>query len=74
VLLDASDDKSVIKKLNPAYYSQLKEEQKIFAGMIPKLDNAFAALNSGVKKVIIGKAEQIHEIIAGTSGTTIINE
>ena len=42
--------------------------------MIPKLDNAFTALNSGVKKVIIGKAENLEELITGTSGTTIINE
>ena len=33
---------------------RLKTEQKIFAGMIPELDNAFTALNSGVKKVVIG--------------------
>ena len=42
--------------------------------MIPKLDNAFAALKSGVGKVIIGKAENLKELINGTSGTTIINE
>jgi acetylglutamate kinase len=42
--------------------------------MIPKLDNAFAALNSGVKKVIIGKAENLNELTAGISGTTIVNE
>jgi acetylglutamate kinase len=47
---------------------------KIFAGMIPKLDNAFAALNSGVKKVIIGKAEQLKELINGRSGTNVVNE
>ena len=41
--------------------------------MIPKLDNAFTALNKGVKKVIIGKAEDLEDLIAGTSGTTIIN-
>ena len=74
VLLDANDDNTVINRLNPAYYSQLKGEQKIFAGMIPKLDNAFAALNSGVNKVIIGNAEQLTELITGTSGTTILNE
>ena len=50
------------------------EEEKIFAGMIPKLDNAFAALKSGVNKVIIGKAENLEEMIAGSSGTTIVNE
>lgn len=74
VLLDANDDSTVISSITPAYYQQLKGEQKIFAGMIPKLDNAFAALNSGVKKVIIGKAEQLQQLIAGTAGTTIINE
>ena len=42
--------------------------------MIPKLDNAFTALNSGVKKVIIGKAENLSELISGLSGTTIVNE
>ncbi|NII24935.1 acetylglutamate kinase [Pseudoflavitalea sp. X16] len=74
VLLDANDDSTVISSITPTYYQQLKGEQKIFAGMIPKLDNAFAALNSGVKKVIIGKAEQLQQLIAGTAGTTIINE
>lgn len=74
VLLDANDDTTVIPEINPASYEQLKKEQKIFAGMIPKLDNAFAALNSGVKKVIIGKAEALRSLLDGRSGTTIINE
>jgi acetylglutamate kinase len=74
VLLDANDDNTVIGKINPSYYQLLKEEQKIFAGMIPKLDNAFAALSSGIKKVIIGKAENLKDLIAGKSGTTIVNE
>jgi acetylglutamate kinase len=74
VLLDADDDATVIHEINPSYYKQLKTKQKIFEGMIHKLDNAFAALSSGVKKVIIGKAEKLEELIAGRSGTTIINE
>jgi acetylglutamate kinase len=74
VLLDANDDSSVINKINPASYKELKEKNLVFAGMIPKLDNAFAALNSGVKKVIIGKAENLHQLLTGTSGTTIVNE
>jgi acetylglutamate kinase len=74
VLLDATDDNTVIPKINPYDYQQLKARQKIFAGMIPKLDNAFTALQSGVKKVIIGKAENLMNILNGTSGTTIINE
>lgn len=74
VLLDANDDSTVIPSINPTYYTQLKTEQKIFAGMIPKLDNAFAALSKGVKKVIIGKAEQLAELIAGKAGTSIVHE
>jgi len=78
VLLDVNDENSVIRKLDWKYYQQLKPSSpddggKIFAGMIPKLDNAFAALNSGVDKVIIGKAENLKELINGSSGTTIIN-
>ena len=74
VLLDANDDNTVIGKINLSYYQQLKAKQKIFAGMIPKLDNAFAALNNGVKKVIIGKAENLEQLVQGSSGTTIENE
>src|SRR4029078_8394584 len=74
VLLDANDDSTVISTLNPSRYQQLKSKQKIFAGMIPKLDNAFAAINGGVKKVIIGKAEQLKELINGKAGTNMLNE
>jgi acetylglutamate kinase len=71
VLLNAEDDASVISSINPTTYSELKDTKVIFAGMIPKLDNAFAAINSGVSKVIIGKAEQLQQLIKGEAGTTI---
>lgn len=80
VLSDVNDESSVIKKINKLFYKHLKIPPsggggaKIFAGMIPKLDNAFAALNNGVKKVIIGKAEELNELISGTKGTSITNE
>jgi len=71
VLTDTNDDVTLIKEINPSSYKQLKESGAIFAGMIPKLDNAFAALHNGVEKVIIGKAEQLKELISGETGTTI---
>lgn len=71
VLLNAEDDSTVIPRLTPVQYQQLKSKQKIFAGMIPKLDNAFEALKSGVQQVIIGKATELNQLIAGTSGTII---
>jgi acetylglutamate kinase len=74
VLLNADDDSSVLYRIGPAEYEALKAKQVIFAGMIPKLDNAFAALRSGVRRVIIGRAEDLPLLLAGTAGTTIVNE
>lgn len=74
VLRDANDDATVIGTLNPATYDQLKKEGAIFAGMIPKLDNAFTALSKGVCRVIIGNALHLPQLIEGTSGTSIVHE
>lgn len=71
VLLDADDDASVIGRITAVEYEDLKNRKLIFAGMIPKLDNAFAALRSGVARVIIGRAEELPLLLAGRSGTTI---
>ena len=76
VLLDVYDDASVIPVITKAYYEELKNplsggKALIFAGMIPKLDNAFAAIENGVGKVIIGKAEQLQQLVEGEAGTTI---
>jgi len=60
VLLDASDDRSVIPKIDPLYYQKLRQDNLIFAGMIPKMDNAFAAIQAGVGSVWIGSAQDIH--------------
>jgi acetylglutamate kinase len=72
VLLDTEDERSVVPSLNRGTYNTLKETGKIFAGMIPKLDNAFQALEAGVGRVVIGPAEQLPELIAGSIGTSII--
>jgi acetylglutamate kinase len=73
VLADVTNEASVISSINNLTYSELKKENIIFEGMIPKIDNAFFALNGGVQSVIIGKAEKLHELINGTAGTTITN-
>ena len=71
VLKDVNDNSSVIPYIDTAIYQNLKNENAIFAGMIPKLDNAFEAINAGVSKVIIGDAESLQELIEGHSGTAI---
>ena len=73
VLRDVTNEGSVISSINNLTYSQLKKENVIFEGMIPKIENAFLALNGGVQSVIIGKAEKLNELIHGTAGTTITN-
>ena len=77
VLTDINDENSVLPELSWSYYQQLKAPgegaSKIYEGMIPKLDNAFSALKGGVKKVMVGKAEKIKELVTGQSGTTIIH-
>jgi acetylglutamate kinase len=73
VLMDAENDETVIPEIDPGSYIELKSARVISAGMIPKLDNAFAAINKGVKKVVIGKAGNLSLLIDGKSGTAITN-
>ncbi|MBN8677208.1 MAG: acetylglutamate kinase [Chitinophagales bacterium] len=74
VLLDVEDESSRIPQLDYVTYQQLRADQVITAGMIPKLDNAFSALQRGVRKVIIGQAEQLEKLIDGEAGTSIVLE
>lgn len=67
VLADPDDDNSAISFITEASYAQLKADGIVSGGMIPKLDNAFAALHQGVSRVIITSANDIE----GAQGTTI---
>jgi len=60
VLENIEDDNSVISKITPNDYETLKQEGKIFQGMIPKIDNAFSAIKKGVKAVYIMRAEELY--------------
>jgi acetylglutamate kinase len=74
VLRDAQDDESVIARIAPADYTELKEKGIVSAGMLPKLDNAFAALRQGVTEVIIGNAAELPQLVKGLAGTRIVHE
>jgi acetylglutamate kinase len=73
VLKNINDPSSVIAHIDKPLYASLKDQKLIFEGMIPKIDNAYAALDKGVQSVIIGKAEKMNELMNGTAGTTITN-
>jgi acetylglutamate kinase len=59
VLADPEDDSSVIPLITKESYRKLLEAGKIVGGMIPKLDNAFAALEYGVEEVFIKHAANL---------------
>ncbi|MDD6950003.1 MAG: acetylglutamate kinase [Parabacteroides sp.] len=61
VLLNEDDDESVIPEIDRASFLKYVAEGIIQGGMIPKLENAFQAIDAGVKEVIITQASEIHK-------------
>lgn len=70
VLANPTDDDSVIPTITPDSFRQLVAEGTIAGGMIPKLENAFHAIDCGVSRVIITLATAID----GRHGTIIQKE
>ena len=54
VLTDIDDPESVLPELTPDTYAAYRADGTIAGGMLPKLDNAFAAVAAGVAEVVIG--------------------
>jgi acetylglutamate kinase len=53
VLEDVSDPRTVIPSLNRSAFIEGREKGYFHAGMIPKLENAFNAIENGVAKVVV---------------------
>ncbi len=68
VLENIEDENSVITHINKKTYATLLAEKKLFEGILPKLENAFAAIDAGVTEVLIGDAK---DIIQNTSAATV---
>ena len=60
VLSNPDDESSLIARITPETYTQLKADGIISGGMIPKIDNAFAAIEHGVQSVRITHASNLH--------------
>jgi len=73
VLRDQSDDNSLISKIHEGNYGMLKREGIIKAGMLPKVDNAFDAINAGVNRVYICHYKDVKNLSEGNDefGTQI---
>ncbi len=74
VLKNAEDEDSVIHLITKEKYLQLLAEQKLFEGIIPKIDNAFAAIDAGVKEVLIGDADDLIQNTTTNPAGTIIKQ
>ena len=66
VLSNPDDESSLIPRITLESYTQLKANGIISGGMIPKIDNAFAAIEHGVQSVRITHASNLQ-------GGTVIN-
>ena len=67
VLRDPDDDNSVIPAITREDFTRYKADGTISGGMIPKIENALAAIEAGVGRVIITLATAID----GNHGTVI---
>lgn len=66
VLRDENDDSSAIPEINRELFLSLKEEGIVSGGMIPKLENALSAVDTGVCRVIITMASSLCDLARGT--------
>ncbi len=66
VLRDLKDPSSVIRTISKADFAPMVADGTISEGMIPKLQNAFDAINDGVAKVVITSPSDL------SGGTTIL--
>ena len=68
VLRNPDDESSVIAVIDRQAFSRYRADGTISGGMLPKIENALAATDAGVGRVVITSAQAID----GTQGTTII--
>jgi acetylglutamate kinase len=70
VLENVADENSVVTLITKDIYKYLLGQKKLFDGILPKIDNAFAAIDNGVQEVIIGDAKDlllnVTDKVAGT--------
>ena len=59
VMRDIDDATSLIKEIVPESYRELREAGVVNKGMIPKIDNAFRAVETGVKSVTIKHSDNL---------------
>ena len=67
VLGDPQDEGSVIPRIDRPFFNLLVEKGVVSGGMIPKLENCLAAVEAGVGRIVITRAD-----LLGQDGGTVI--
>jgi acetylglutamate kinase len=72
VLQDVNKEDSVIRHLPKRRYDELLAQNAFADGILPKLENAYAAIYKGVKEVLIGEATDLLKNIGQQTEGTLI--
>jgi acetylglutamate kinase len=72
VLRDVNSNDSVIHHLPKKLYDDLLAQQAFADGILPKLENAYAAIHAGVKEVLIGDASDLLKNTGPETAGTLI--
>lgn len=60
VLRSPDDERSLVPEMDRGMFERLKAEGVVSGGMIPKLENCLAAVEAGVSRVLISRADAWH--------------
>jgi acetylglutamate kinase len=74
VLMDVVKEDSVITHLPRKLYDELLQKNVFADGILPKLENAYAAINAGVKEVLIGEASDLLKNTGQKTDGTLITQ
>ena len=74
VLKDVNDPDSVIHHLTKSEYRDLFSKKAFADGILPKLENAYAAIDAGVREVLIGEATDLLKNTGLKTEGTLITE
>lgn len=72
ILENSQDESSVLPLITKKIYRQLVQDRKLSAGILPKIDNALAAVDNGVKEVLIGNASALLQNCSGNITGTLV--
>lgn len=74
VLKDVNDENSVMHFLDKSQYEKFLSEGSFHDGILPKLENAFAAIDAGVKEILIGDARNLSKNLGPEPEGTLIKQ